>query len=113
MKKPLWITFDSSVTLEFFVLIKPHLRWMAKPTFEFFVWFLLIPLEEGDDGRIFPTWVMKRLCKVCGGPRKGKPSPGLLRSTVGLVYVVGLSTVCFLGDAILFNCKVPLVLSYI
>lgn len=51
---------------------------MAKPTFEFYIWFLLIPLEEGDDGRIFPPWVMKRLCKVCEGRWKGKSSAELL-----------------------------------
>jgi hypothetical protein len=54
MRKPLWITFDSSVTLGYFVLIKPHLRWMVKTTFEFYILFLLIPLEEGGDGKVFP-----------------------------------------------------------
>lgn len=39
--------------LEFFVLIKPHLWWMVKPTLESLVWFLLIPFEEWNYGRIF------------------------------------------------------------
>lgn len=114
MRKPLWITFDSSVTLGYFVLIKPHLRWMAKPTFEFYILFLLSPLEEGGDGRVFPPWVMKRLCKVCWGRRTENPVLGwLLVQHCGHVYVVGLSTVWFLSDVILFKCKGPLILSYI
>lgn len=89
----------------FFVLIKPHLR-MAKPTFEIFVWFLLIPLEEGDDGRMFSTWFMKRLYKVCGGHRKGGSGAGLL--VQHLVLCMWLACLLwFLSDVILVKCKVP------
>lgn len=99
---------NSSVTegFFFFVLIKPHLRRMAKPTFEFFVWFLLIPLEEGDDGRMFSTWFMKRLYKVCGGHRKGGSGAGLL--VQHLVLCMWLACLLwFLSDVILVKCKVP------
>lgn len=90
----------------FFVLIKPHLRRMAKPTFEFFVWFLLIPLEEEDDGRMFSTWFMKRLYKVCGGHRKGRSGAGLL--VQHLVLCMWLACLLwFLSDVILVKCKVP------
>lgn len=82
---------------------------MAKPTFEVFVRFLLIPFEEWDDGRIFLTWVMKRWVKCVEVIGRDSPVPFYLCSIVGLMCVVGLSTVWFFNDVILFKCKVPLI----
>lgn len=95
--------------LGFYVLIKPYLRWMGKPTLEPFVWFLLIPFEEWDCGRIFPTWVMKRLCSA---EVIGRERPVFyLCGAVGLRYTYSWPVHCggFLSEVILFKCKVSLI----
>lgn len=99
--------------LGFFVLLKPHLRFMVTSTSEFAVWFCWIPFEEWEERQMFHVGNRRVMWDRMRSRKKGAWKASKYRSSCSASLVscsvVDLSLCASISNAILIQCKILLV----